>query len=97
MSGCASNVHAVATLRTATVLQAAVVQRGPLAHPAEPVPTVLPRVHRRSVVGAVGYAVHQGLFVQSPTLLDGDRAELAALYERQGRPRPPPSSRSRRS
>ena len=37
-----------------------------------------------AVVGAVGYAVHQGLFLQLPTLLDGDPAEMAALYERQG-------------
>lgn len=37
-----------------------------------------------AVVGAVGYAVHQALFLQLPALLDGDRAEMAALYERQG-------------
>ena len=37
-----------------------------------------------AVVGAVGYAVHQGLFLQLPTLLDGDPAEMARLYERQG-------------
>jgi hypothetical protein len=37
-----------------------------------------------AVVGAVGYAVHQGLFLQLPGLLGGDPAEMAALYERQG-------------
>jgi hypothetical protein len=37
-----------------------------------------------AVVGAVGYALHQGLFLQLPALLDGDPAEMAALYERQG-------------
>jgi hypothetical protein len=37
-----------------------------------------------AVVGSVGYAVHQALFLQLPTLLAGDRAEMAALYERQG-------------
>ena len=37
-----------------------------------------------AVVGAVGYAVHQALFLQLPALLAGDRAEMAALYERQG-------------
>jgi hypothetical protein len=36
------------------------------------------------VVGAVGYAVHQGLFLQLPALLDGDPVEMAALFERQG-------------
>lgn len=35
------------------------------------------------VVGAVGYAVHQALFLQLPAMLGGDRAEMAALYERQ--------------
>jgi hypothetical protein len=37
-----------------------------------------------AVVGVVGYAAHQALFMQIPTLLQGDRAEMAALYERQG-------------
>jgi hypothetical protein len=37
-----------------------------------------------AVVGAFGYAVHQALFLQLPSLLDGDRAEMAALFERQG-------------
>jgi len=37
-----------------------------------------------AVVGAVGYAVHQGMFLQLPLLLEGDRAGMAALYERQG-------------
>jgi hypothetical protein len=37
-----------------------------------------------AVVGAVGYAVHQGLFLQLPALVDGDPAEMAAAYERQG-------------
>jgi hypothetical protein len=37
-----------------------------------------------AVVGAVGYAVHQGLFLQLPALLEGDPAEMAAVYERQG-------------
>lgn len=37
-----------------------------------------------AVVGAVGYAVHQGLFLQLPALLDGDPTEMAAVYERQG-------------
>jgi hypothetical protein len=36
------------------------------------------------VIGAVGYAVHQGMFVPLPTLLEGDRVEMAALYARQG-------------
>jgi hypothetical protein len=53
------------------------------------------RLHRRgavvggtgaalAVVGAIGYAVHQGLFLQLPALLGGDPAEMAAVYERQG-------------
>lgn len=37
-----------------------------------------------AVIGAVGYAVHQGMFVPLPALLAGDPAEMAALYERQG-------------
>src|SRR3954469_22438430 len=37
-----------------------------------------------TVVGAFGDAVHQALFLQLPTLLRGDRPEMAALYERQG-------------
>ena len=37
-----------------------------------------------AVVGAVGYAVHQGLFLQLPAMLDGDPGEMARLYERQG-------------
>lgn len=37
-----------------------------------------------AVVGSVGYAVHQALFLQLPSLLDGDPREMAALYERQG-------------
>lgn len=37
-----------------------------------------------SVVGIVGYAAHQALFLPMPTLLAGDRSEMAALYERQG-------------
>ncbi|GAA3181896.1 hypothetical protein GCM10010531_40190 [Blastococcus jejuensis] len=37
-----------------------------------------------AVVGAFGYAVHQGLFLQLPALVEGDPAEMAALYERQG-------------
>src|SRR5688572_16906348 len=36
------------------------------------------------VVGAFGYASHQGLFLHLPALLDGDPAEMAAVYERQG-------------
>lgn len=37
-----------------------------------------------ATVGVVGYAAHQALFMPLPTLLHGDRAEMAALYERQG-------------
>lgn len=37
-----------------------------------------------AVVGVIGYAAHQALFMQLPTLLHGDPAEMAALYERQG-------------
>jgi hypothetical protein len=37
-----------------------------------------------AVVGVVGYAAHQALFLPLPTLLDGDRAAMADLYERQG-------------
>lgn len=37
-----------------------------------------------TVVGAFGYAVHQGMFLQLPALLDGDPGEMAAVYERQG-------------
>jgi MFS family permease len=37
------------------------------------------------VVGAIGYAAHQAMFLLLPTLLKGDRDEMAALYERQGR------------
>jgi hypothetical protein len=36
------------------------------------------------VVGAIGYAAHQAMFLLLPTLLQGDRDEMAALYERQG-------------
>lgn len=38
-----------------------------------------------SVLGVIGYAAHQALFLPMPTLLHGDRAEMAALYERQGK------------
>lgn len=37
-----------------------------------------------TVVGAFGYAVHQGLFLQVPALLVGDPAEMVGVYERQG-------------
>jgi Domain of unknown function (DUF4386) len=37
-----------------------------------------------AVVGAFGYAVHQGLFLQLPALVGGDPAQMAAVYERQG-------------
>src|SRR4051794_16505072 len=37
-----------------------------------------------TVVGAFGYAMHQALFLQLPSLLAGNRAQMAALYERQG-------------
>jgi hypothetical protein len=37
-----------------------------------------------ATIGAVGYAAHQAVFILLPTLLHGDRAEMAALYERQG-------------
>jgi hypothetical protein len=37
-----------------------------------------------AVVGVIGYAAHQALFLQLPTLLEGDRMRMAALYERQG-------------
>ena len=37
-----------------------------------------------ATVGVVGYAAHQALFMPLPTLLRGDRIEMAALYERQG-------------
>ena len=37
-----------------------------------------------SVIGIVGYAAHQALFLPLPTLLEGDRTEMARLYERQG-------------
>jgi hypothetical protein len=37
-----------------------------------------------AAVGVLGYAAHQALFLSLPTLLEGDRAEMAALYERQG-------------
>ena len=40
-----------------------------------------------AVVGAFGYAVHQGLFLQLPTLLDGDPAEMAAALRAAGRER----------
>jgi hypothetical protein len=36
-----------------------------------------------ATVGVVGYAAHQALFMPLPTLLHGDRTEMAALYERQ--------------
>ena len=37
-----------------------------------------------AMIGVIGYAAHQALFLPMPTLLQGDRAEMAALYERQG-------------
>lgn len=37
-----------------------------------------------AMVGVIGYAAHQALFLPMPTLLQGDRLEMAALYERQG-------------
>jgi Domain of unknown function (DUF4386) len=36
-----------------------------------------------TVVGAIGYTAHQSIFLTLPTLLSGDRSEMAALYERQ--------------
>ena len=61
---------------------------GPCGHralPAGPRPTARPwSVPSLSVIGIVGYAAHQALFLPLPTLLEGDRAEMAALYERQG-------------
>ena len=35
------------------------------------------------VIGSVGYAVHQALFMQLPSMTSGDPAEMAAVYERQ--------------
>ena len=37
-----------------------------------------------AVVGVVGYAAHQGAFLPLPSLVHGDRSQMAALYERQG-------------
>lgn len=36
-----------------------------------------------AIVGAVGYAAHQALFMPLAALVEGDRQEMAALYERQ--------------
>lgn len=36
-----------------------------------------------ATIGAVGYAAHQALFLDLPTLVAGDRGQMAALYERQ--------------
>lgn len=35
------------------------------------------------VVGSFGYTAHQALFLTLPTMLTGDRGEMAALFERQ--------------
>jgi hypothetical protein len=37
-----------------------------------------------TIIGSIGYTAHQAIFLTMPTLLVGDRAEMAALYERQG-------------